>query len=152
MSLYGYLAHYGTPRHSGRYPWGSGDRPYQSGGGPFTKKKSSSNIAKKSVVVTSGKGETRTVSIPKLKNAAETVRATAREVYKKRDQYTNDELKAIIDRLGYEQRLIEIGAKQKSAGRKWVESVLSDSSKSMAKTTITRAYNKVLTDILDDKK
>lgn len=25
-----YLAHYGTPRHSGRYPWGSGDDPYQS--------------------------------------------------------------------------------------------------------------------------
>ena len=23
------LAHYGTPRHSGRYPWGSGDNPYQ---------------------------------------------------------------------------------------------------------------------------
>lgn len=25
----GYLAHYGTPRHSGRYPWGSGENPYQ---------------------------------------------------------------------------------------------------------------------------
>lgn len=24
-----YLLHYGTPRHSGRYPWGSGDNPYQ---------------------------------------------------------------------------------------------------------------------------
>lgn len=24
-----YLAHYGTPRHSGRYPWGSGENPYQ---------------------------------------------------------------------------------------------------------------------------
>lgn len=24
-----YLEHYGTPRHSGRYPWGSGDNPYQ---------------------------------------------------------------------------------------------------------------------------
>lgn len=24
-----YLAHYGTPRHSGRYPFGSGDNPYQ---------------------------------------------------------------------------------------------------------------------------
>lgn len=24
------LFHFGTPRHSGRYPWGSGDRPYQS--------------------------------------------------------------------------------------------------------------------------
>lgn len=23
------LKHYGTPRHSGRYPWGSGDKPYQ---------------------------------------------------------------------------------------------------------------------------
>ena len=25
----GYLEHYGTPRHSGRYPWGSGENPYQ---------------------------------------------------------------------------------------------------------------------------
>lgn len=25
-----YLAHYGTPRHSGRYPWGSGDNPQRS--------------------------------------------------------------------------------------------------------------------------
>ena len=24
------LEHYGTKRHSGRYPWGSGDSPYQS--------------------------------------------------------------------------------------------------------------------------
>ena len=24
-----YLAHYGTPRHSGRYPWGSGENPFQ---------------------------------------------------------------------------------------------------------------------------
>ena len=23
------ISHYGTPRHSGRYPWGSGDNPYQ---------------------------------------------------------------------------------------------------------------------------
>lgn len=25
-----YIQHYGTPRHSGRYPWGSGENPYQS--------------------------------------------------------------------------------------------------------------------------
>ena len=25
------LAHYGTPRHSGRYPWGSGNNPYHHG-------------------------------------------------------------------------------------------------------------------------
>lgn len=28
-----YLEHYGTKRHSGRYPWGSGDDPYQHEGG-----------------------------------------------------------------------------------------------------------------------
>lgn len=27
--MYDFLAHYGTPRHSGRYPWGSGENPYQ---------------------------------------------------------------------------------------------------------------------------
>jgi hypothetical protein len=26
------LMHYGTPKHSGRYPWGSGDEPYQHSG------------------------------------------------------------------------------------------------------------------------
>ena len=26
------LEHYGTKRHSGRYPWGSGDNPYQHSG------------------------------------------------------------------------------------------------------------------------
>ena len=26
------LMHYGTPRHSGRYPWGSGEDPYQHSG------------------------------------------------------------------------------------------------------------------------
>ena len=28
-----YLSHYGTPMHSGRYPYGSGERPYQGDGG-----------------------------------------------------------------------------------------------------------------------
>lgn len=32
-----YLEHYGTPRHSGRYPWGSGENPYQSAPGPRSK-------------------------------------------------------------------------------------------------------------------
>ena len=32
-----YLMHYGTPRHSGRYPWGSGDSPYQHSGDFYTR-------------------------------------------------------------------------------------------------------------------
>lgn len=31
MDVGEYLAHYGTPRKSGRYPWGSGQDPYQNG-------------------------------------------------------------------------------------------------------------------------
>lgn len=30
-----YLVHYGMPRRSGRYPWGSGENPYQHGNGDF---------------------------------------------------------------------------------------------------------------------
>ena len=30
-----YIEHYGMPRRSGRYPWGSGDNPYQHGSGDF---------------------------------------------------------------------------------------------------------------------
>lgn len=33
------LLHFGIKRRSGRYPWGSGDRPYQSGGGFRTRRK-----------------------------------------------------------------------------------------------------------------
>ena len=29
MTMDQYISHYGTPRHSGRYPWGSGENPYQ---------------------------------------------------------------------------------------------------------------------------
>ena len=32
IDSYDLLLHYGTPRHSGRYPWGSGDDPYQHSG------------------------------------------------------------------------------------------------------------------------
>lgn len=33
------LVHYGTPRHSGRYPWGSGKDPYQSAKGFFAERR-----------------------------------------------------------------------------------------------------------------
>lgn len=38
MLLDDILVHYGTPRHSGRYPWGSGKDPYQSAKGFFAER------------------------------------------------------------------------------------------------------------------
>ena len=39
------IYHYGVPRRSGRYPWGSGDRPYQALGGGKKKKASYDDIS-----------------------------------------------------------------------------------------------------------
>ena len=48
--LHDYILHYGTKRHSGRYPWGSGEHPYQDepwfkGWGELTKTMSTREIA-----------------------------------------------------------------------------------------------------------
>ena len=42
-----YLIHYGIPRRSGRYPWGSGERPYQSSGSPPKTSKDIHRVGKK---------------------------------------------------------------------------------------------------------
>lgn len=45
------LMHYGTPRHSGRYPWGSGERPYQDEAGAGSEKERVKRIATGAVFV-----------------------------------------------------------------------------------------------------
>lgn len=39
------ICHVGVLRRSGRYPWGSGKRPFQSGGGPASSKKTKKELA-----------------------------------------------------------------------------------------------------------
>ncbi|MBO7449817.1 MAG: hypothetical protein J6U54_05555 [Clostridiales bacterium] len=143
MSAHDSLMHYGTKHHSGRYPWGSGDRPYQSGGGPFSKKKAS----KRTVVATYNNGEKKTVKIRKQKNASDTVRATARAVYNNRDQFTNKELDDIVKRLKNENDLIQLGTPQKSLGRKWIESVLGDATKKTATSALSGVMKSALKEI-----
>lgn len=41
------LYHFGIPRRSGRYPWGSGDRPFQSSGGKASTSKEERRKTKK---------------------------------------------------------------------------------------------------------
>ena len=52
------LYHFGTPRHSGRYPWGSGDRPKQALFGSRRKERAEKNNekyeAKKQKALTTG--------------------------------------------------------------------------------------------------
>lgn len=44
------VEHYGILRRSGRYPWGSGKRPYQSGGGPKNETPEQREERKKNVI------------------------------------------------------------------------------------------------------
>lgn len=72
-----YLLHYGTPRHSGRYPWGSGENPYQRNASfrayvtELRKEMSDSEIAK-------GMGMTRPELVAKMNQAKAENRAEDR--------------------------------------------------------------------------
>lgn len=51
-----YLSHYGTKRHSGRYPWGSGQRPFQRDGLSRTSSEILSKELKKKKQITESYG------------------------------------------------------------------------------------------------
>lgn len=57
-------------------------------------------------------------------------------------QMSDSELRSSINRLQMEQQYAQLTAKKKSAGRKWVESLLTDSSKDIAKKYIDQ-YGKM---------
>ncbi len=96
------LYHFGTKRHSGRYPWGSGDRPYQSTGGvgPGRKPPMSKEEAIKS--------------------------GSARDVLKFQGQLTNQELQTAVTRLNLESQLKNIDTSIRKKGKKRSSKLLSD--------------------------
>lgn len=53
-----FLIHYGTPRHSGRYPWGSGENPYQRSAGFVSYVKDLRNDGMSDVEIAKGMGMT----------------------------------------------------------------------------------------------
>jgi hypothetical protein len=73
-----YLVHYGTPKHSGRYPWGSGNRPYQS------EENSATYAEKKAQALKSG---------------------SAKEILQYKGDLTNQELQTALSRLNLEKQL-----------------------------------------------
>ena len=52
------LMHYGMPRRSGRYPWGSGDDPYQHGSRDFLGRIEELNICNTRWTLLQGWGKT----------------------------------------------------------------------------------------------
>ena len=111
-----YLEHYGIPRRSGRYPWGSGSRPFQ-GDSPAAK---SSGKTK-----TSGKSG-KTGLFKKGKTKTESSEEDLSEI-------SSEELQKKINRIQLEKQYRDLTTKPKtvSKGRQILNSILESSSKNI---------------------
>ena len=111
-----YLEHYGIPRRSGRYPWGSGSRPFQ-GDSPAAK---SSGKTK-----TSGKSG-KTGLFKKGKTKTESSEEDISKI-------SSEELQKKINRIQLEKQYRDLTTKPKtvSKGRQILNSILESSSKNI---------------------
>ncbi len=115
-----YLIHYGIKRRSGRFPWGSGKRPFQSGGGAIgkavrfvrakkTEKKRNENLKK-----------AREKAAENRKLAADKDRVlksgSATEVLRYKGKLTNQELSEVVRRLEFEEKIRNLSKKEIKTG------------------------------------
>ena len=111
-----YLEHYGIPRRSGRYPWGSGSRPFQ-GDSPAAKSSGKTKTSGKSGKTgLFKKGKTRTES-------------SSEDISK----ISSEDLQKKINRIQLEKQYRDLTTKPKtvSKGRQILDSILESSSKNI---------------------
>lgn len=111
-----YLEHYGIPRRSGRYPWGSGSRPFQG-----------DSAAVKSSGKTKSSGKSgKTGLFKKGKTKTESSEEDLSEI-------SSEELQKKINRIQLEKQYRDLTTKPKtvSKGRQVLNSILESSSKNI---------------------
>ena len=112
------LYHYGIPRRSGRYKWGSGDRPFQSSGGVASGPKKKSNRQYKKEQRAAAKERKRQLeeAEEKRKHDADKARVlregTPAEVMKYQGELTNKELQEVYTRLDWENKIRNYSKKE----------------------------------------
>lgn len=144
-----FLEHYGKPRRSGRYPYGSGENPYQSTGGKRVKGSSSQNNGsrhggssvgnsgqKRKHVKTSGPDQVTDDSkytrkalkeakrLEKEMQQREKILKNPRALYKHRDKFTEEEIQKAMKRFQWEKQLRDIGTDQLKAGKTYADAVI----------------------------
>lgn len=129
------LMHYGTPRHSGRYPWGSGENPYQSFTGLYgmAKQLKSQGMSDKEIAESFGMSTREYKSA--YSNAKNEVRAANRaEALRLKDKgYSNT---AIGKRMGVNESTV----------RSWMDEDIAE------RSSISKNTAKALKSAVDDKK
>lgn len=111
-----YLEHYGIPRRSGRYPWGSGSRPFQ-GDSPAAKSSGKTKTSGKS-------GKTGLFKKGKTKT-----RSSEEDL----SEISSEELQKKINRIQLEKQYRDLTTKPKtvSKGHQILNSILESSSKNI---------------------
>ena len=111
-----YLEHYGIPRRSGRYPWGSGSRPFQ-GDSPVAKSSGKTKTSGKS-------GKTGLFKKEKTKT-----RSSEEDL----SEISSEELQKKINRIQLEKQYRDLTTKPKtvSKGRQILNNILESSSKNI---------------------
>lgn len=129
-----YLEHYGIPRRSGRYPWGSGSRPFQ-GDSPAAK---SSGKTK-----TSGKSG-KTGLFKKGKTKTESSEEDLSKI-------SSEELQKRISRIQLEQQYQSLMEKPKtvSKGRQVLYDILETSAKKVGTQLVTYAMGSAVNAAFD---
>lgn len=129
------LMHYGTPRHSGRYPWGSGENPYQSSTGLYgmAKQLKSQGMSDKEIAESFGMSTREYKSA--YSNAKNEARAANRaEALRLKDKgYSNT---AIGKRMGVNESTV----------RSWMDEDIAE------RSSISKNTAKALKSAVDDKK
>ena len=111
-----YLEHYGIPRRSGRYPWGSGSRPFQ-GDSPAAKSSGKTKTSGKS-------GKTGLFKKGKTKTES-----SSEDISK----ISSEDLQKKINRIQLEKQYRDLTTKPKtvSKGRQILNNILESSSKNI---------------------
>ena len=111
-----YLEHYGIPRRSGRYPWGSGSRPFQG-----------DSAAAKSSGSTKSSGKSRKTGL--FKKGKTKTKSSEEDL----SEISSEELQKKISRIQLEKQYRDLTTKPKtvSKGRQVLDSILESSSKNI---------------------
>ena len=111
-----YLEHIGMPRRSGRYPWGSGKRPFQGDSAAAKSSRSTKSSGKSGKTGFFKKGKTKT------KSSEEDL-----------SEISSEELQKKISRIQLEKQYRDLTTKPKtvSKGREVLNSILESSSKNI---------------------
>ncbi len=144
-----YLIHYGIKRRSGRFPWGSGKRPFQSGGGPvgkavrFVRKKKTEYKRNESLK----KARAKAAENRKLEaNKKQVLKSgSATDVMKYRGKLTNQELSDVVRRLELEKKISNMAKEDVKTGMQKVNEYMKtlDTITNWASTG-TKAWNQIV--------